>query len=218
MHEGFYLKYGKRSFDLAAVTLALPIALPCAAAVSVLVWLFLGRPILFRQLRSGRCGTVFTLLKFRTMRDIRNEAGELLPDSERLTAFGRFLRSTSLDELPAIWNVLRGEMSLIGPRPLPAGYSRFYDAEQARRLTIRPGMAGYAALFGRNAQPWESIFARDVWYVDHVGFLLDLRIVVGIFGVVLSRKGIDRGMYIHGSEFQRRLDGARTGESNASGS
>jgi lipopolysaccharide/colanic/teichoic acid biosynthesis glycosyltransferase len=164
--------------------------------------------VFFLQRRAGFRGRPFTLYKFRSMRDLRDASGVPLPDVQRATPYGHFLRSTSLDELPAVWNVLRGEMSIVGPRPLPVEYNQSYDAVQSRRLETRPGMAGYAALFGRNAQPWEGIFERDVWYVQHISFGLDLKIIVGVIGVVVSRKGIDRGDHNRNSEFQRRIEAA----------
>jgi sugar transferase EpsL len=183
-----------------------PLLATLSLVVFVLSRILLGHPVLFSQRRAGLLGRPFTLYKFRSMRDLRDASGTLLPDAQRLTPFGRFLRSTSLDELPAVVNVFRGEMSIIGPRPLPVEYNQCYDAVQARRLEVRPGMAGYAALFGRNAQPWESIFERDVWYVQHVSFGLDLKIILGIIGVVMRRNGIDRGDHNSNSEFQRRLE------------
>jgi lipopolysaccharide/colanic/teichoic acid biosynthesis glycosyltransferase len=140
------------------------------------------------------------------MNDARDERGDLLSDSQRLTTFGRILRSTSVDELPGLWNVLRGDLSLIGPRPLPVAYDAYYTDEQRKRLDAKPGLAGYAALFGRNAQSWESIFERDAWYVEHISLLLDLKILFGIALVVLSGKGIDRGDHNRESEFQRRIE------------
>ena len=204
-NEGFYLARGKRYFDIGLVIAAAPVLIALSIVICVISRLLLGSPVLFRQRRAGLQGRPFTLLKFRSMRDLRDASGALLPDAVRLTPFGRFLRSTSLDELPAFWNVLRGDMSIIGPRPLPVEYSDAYDPVQARRLEVRPGVAGYAALFGRNAQSWEAIFERDVWYVDHLSFQLDLKIILGIIGVVLSRKGIDRGDHNRNSEFQRRI-------------
>jgi lipopolysaccharide/colanic/teichoic acid biosynthesis glycosyltransferase len=208
MAEGFYVQTGKRCFDLAVGAFAFVLLLIPQLFVALMVLLFLGRPVLFRQRRSGRLGQSFTLLKFRSMNDRRDATGKLLPDSIRLTRLGRFLRSTSLDELPALWNVLRGDLSLIGPRPLPIQYTPLYDTTQRRRLDLRPGMAGYAALFGRNAQSWESIFAHDVWYVEHVSLLLDLKVILGILRVVVSREGIDRGDHSNSSEFQQRIDAA----------
>jgi sugar transferase EpsL len=212
-----YQRYGKRLFDLL-------VAVPFVVLISplmLLVWLcsrlLLGKPVLFRQQRAGYRGQPFMLRKFRSMADTRDERGVLLPDAQRLTGYGRLLRSTSLDELPSLWNVIRGEMSLIGPRPLPVEYTPLYTEQQARRLDAVPGVAGYAAIFGRNAQSWESIFERDVWYVDHVSFLLDLRIILGVIGVVLGRKGIDRGDHNRDSQFQRRVESATRGRTYVSG-
>jgi sugar transferase EpsL len=203
--SGFYPLRGKRCLDIAMAAATAPLLFALLLVIFVLSRLLLGRPVLFCQRRAGLLGRPFMLYKFRSMRDLRDASGTVLPDAQRLTPFGRFLRSTSLDELPAVLNVLRGEMSIIGPRPLPVEYNQSYDAVQARRLEVRPGMAGYAALFGRNAQPWESIFERDVWYVEHISFGLDLKIIFGIIRVVMSRKGIDRGDHNRNSEFQRRI-------------
>jgi lipopolysaccharide/colanic/teichoic acid biosynthesis glycosyltransferase len=153
------------------------------------------------------------LYKFRSMIDARGARGELLPDAERLTTYGRLLRATSIDELPGLWNVLKGDMSLIGPRPLPVEYCACYTDEQAQRLEAVPGLAGYAALFGRNAQSWESIFRHDVWYAQHVSFRLDLKTMFGLAGVVLRREGIDRGRHDCGSPFADRLRARRKHES-----
>src|ERR1039458_4951812 len=202
---GFYRLRGKRYLDIGIVLAAAPLFILVLFVIFVVSRLLLGKPAFFSQRRAGFRGRPFTLYKFRSMRDLRDTSGTLLPDEERVTSFGRLLRSTSLDELPAVLNVLRGDMSLIGPRPLPVEYNQLYDPVQARRLEARPGMAGYAALFGRNAQPWESIFERDVWYVQHISFGLDLKIILGIVGVVMSRKGIDRGDHNRNSEFQRRI-------------
>lgn len=205
---GFYQRFGKRLLDL-LVTVALFILLSLPLLIIALCSLaILGKPVLFKQQRAGYRGASFVLYKFRSMTDARDESGEQLPDACRLTAWGRLLRSTSLDELPALWNVVKGEMSLIGPRPLLVNYTALYTPEQARRLDGVPGIAGYAALHGRNAQSWESIFEQDVWYVDHVSFMLDLKIVFGIFGVVLRRKGIDRGDHNRDSDFQQRIESA----------
>jgi lipopolysaccharide/colanic/teichoic acid biosynthesis glycosyltransferase len=139
------------------------------------------------------------------MLNLRDASGMLLPDEQRLSAFGKLLRHTSMDELPGFWNVIRGDLSLIGPRPLPVEYTQFYSAKQAERLNIKPGMAGYAALFGRNAQPWEAIFERDVWYSRSVSFALDLKIIFGVVRLVPSRKGIDRGDHDVASPFADTL-------------
>ena len=201
-----YRRFGKRMFDLVLVVPSLIMAAPLFIVVWFCSRLIIGRPVLFKQARAGFRGVPFVLYKFRTMTDARDEAGDLLPDSLRLNSYGRFLRSTSIDELPALWNVLRGELSLIGPRPLLVEYVALYNAEQSRRLEVLPGMAGYAALHGRNAQSWEDIFQADLWYVDHFSFMLDLQIMGGIFRVVFSREGIDRGTHNSNSDFQKRID------------
>lgn len=184
---------GKRCADLVLAGLALILLSPVLAATALAVRLLLGSPVLFRQPRPGLGGRLFTLFKFRTMTDERGADGKLLPDRDRLTATGRFLRSSSLDELPTLWNVLRGEMSLVGPRPLLVQYLPRYTAEQARRHEVKPGITGWAQVRGRNALTWEEKLALDVWYVDHRTPWLDLRILALTFGQVLSRKGIGHG-------------------------
>jgi sugar transferase EpsL len=166
------------------------VALPVATLLAFLVRRKLGRPVLFRQQRPGLGGQPFTLLKFLTMSETCDKNGNLLPDGERLTRFGRFLRGTSLDELPELWNVLRGDMSLVGPRPLLMQYLKRYTPEQARRHQAKPGITGWAQVNGRNALSWEEKFALDVWYVDHVGLSLDARILWRTVGQVLSRRGV----------------------------
>lgn len=150
----------------------------------------MGSPVLFRQCRPGRFGRPFYMIKFRTMRDATDAAGRPLPDGERLTAFGRFLRSSSLDELPELWNVLKGDMSLVGPRPLLMEYLPLYSAEQARRHEVRPGVTGWAQVNGRNALTWEEKFRLDVWYVDNRSLWLDLRIIAMTVKKVIRRDGI----------------------------
>jgi lipopolysaccharide/colanic/teichoic acid biosynthesis glycosyltransferase len=159
-------------------------------AVSVLVLLFMGRPILFRQQRPGRFAKPFMLLKFRTMSQQRDTGGRLLPDAERLTRVGRFLRATSFDELPQLWNVLRGDISLVGPRPLLMEYLPRYSPEQARRHDVMPGITGWAQINGRNALTWEEKFALDTWYVDHWLLWLDLKILFMTGWRVLRHDGI----------------------------
>lgn len=180
----------KRFFDCLAVCLTAPITAPVAACVAVAVHSKLGAPILYAQLRPGRAASPFKMYKFRTMADTRDADGQLLPDSERLTAFGRFLRSTSLDELPELWNVLRGDMSLVGPRPLLMEYLPLYSAEQARRHEVRPGITGWAQINGRNALSWEEKFKLDVWYVDNQSLWLDIRILAMTLLKVVRRDGI----------------------------
>jgi lipopolysaccharide/colanic/teichoic acid biosynthesis glycosyltransferase len=180
----------KRFFDLLVASLALILlALPLLA----LLWLVrrkLGSPVLFSQVRPGLHGKPFTMVKFRTMTDERGPDGVLLPDAQRLTRFGRFLRASSLDELPELWNVLRGDMSLVGPRPLLMEYLPLYTPEQARRHVVRPGITGWAQVNGRNEISWAEKFALDVWYVDHRSFWLDLRILWRTVRKVLVRDGI----------------------------
>ena len=180
----------KRLFDLVAASLAL---LLLAVPLWVLVGLIrrkLGSPVLFRQVRPGLHGKPFTMVKFRTMTDERGPDGALLPDAQRMTPFGRFLRASSLDELPELWNVLRGEMSLVGPRPLLTEYLPLYTPEQARRHEVRPGITGWAQVNGRNAISWPDKFALDVWYVDNQSLWLDIKILWMTVRKVLVRDGI----------------------------
>lgn len=180
----------KRLFDVIAASLGLIALLPLLLTLWVLVRCKLGRPALFRQDRPGLGARTFRLMKFRTMTDARDAAGRLLPDAVRLTHFGRWLRATSLDELPELLNVLRGEMSLVGPRPLLVEYLPRYNPEQARRHEVRPGVTGWAQINGRNAISWEEKFRLDVWYVDHRTFWLDLKILFLTVWKVVRRDGI----------------------------
>lgn len=180
----------KRLFDLVLVAVTAPVWLPLMAVLAGLVRWQLGAPVFFRQTRPGRHGELFELWKFRTMTDARDAAGRLLPDAQRLTPFGRWLRATSLDELPELFNVLRGEMSLVGPRPLLPQYLERYTPEQARRHEVRPGVTGWAQVHGRNALTWEEKFRLDVWYVDHQSLWLDLKVLCLTVWQVLRRHGI----------------------------
>lgn len=181
----------KRVFDVGiAVTGLVVLAFPLLL-LALLVRYKLGCPVLFRDLRPGRNGAPFELIKFRSMTDARGADGEWLPDAQRLTSFGRFLRSTSLDELPELWNVLKGEMSLVGPRPLLIEYLPLYTPEQARRHEVLPGITGWAQVNGRNAISWERKFELDVWYVDHQSFALDLKILWLTLRKVLIREDIN---------------------------
>lgn len=182
----------KRIFDLVLSSLGLIIFSPIILLLIVVIFLFLGRPILFRQVRPGHKGQLFTLYKFRTMNEAKDAQGNLLPDSQRLTALGRFLRATSLDELPELINVLEGKMSLVGPRPLLVSYLPLYDDEQARRHNVLPGIAGWAQVNGRNAISWEEKFALDVWYVDHWSVWLDTKILILTIWKVIKREGINQ--------------------------
>lgn len=183
----------KRLFDLAAALTALLLLIPLLSVVALGVRARLGSPVLFRQQRPGLHGRSFTLYKFRTMLDARTADGEPLPDAQRLTRFGRFLRASSLDELPELWNVLTGEMSLVGPRPLLMEYLPLYTARQFRRHEVRPGITGWAQVNGRNAISWEEKFEYDVWYVEHRSFGLDLRILAMTLAQLFRRHGIRHG-------------------------
>ena len=181
----------KRAFDIVFSACWLIGFAPLLLVVAILVRLKLGSPVLFVQERPGYLGRPFRMVKFRTMTDERGPDGELLPDSVRLTSFGKFLRSTTLDEFPEMWNVLVGEMSVIGPRPLLMRYLSRYSPFQARRMEVKPGVTGWAQVNGRNSLSWEEKFALDVWYVDHRTFWLDVKIVVMTFFKVFARSGIN---------------------------
>jgi len=191
----------KRLLDLGLAIPGLILASPLLLASALLVWIFHGRPVLFRQLRPGYNNRLFPVLKFRTMTGERDANGNLLPDAERLTPLGRFLRATSLDELPELFNVLRGDMSLVGPRPLFKHYLERYNAEQARRHQVAPGITGWAQIHGRNALDWEEKFRLDVWYVDHWSLGLDLRILLLTLWKVVKREGISQPGHATAEEF-----------------
>ncbi|MEW4449562.1 sugar transferase [Qipengyuania sp. JC766] len=197
----------KRFFDIVLSALLLVILAPLLAVVALLVRFRLGSPVLFRQTRPGLHGKPFEILKFRTMTDGRDAQGELLPDSRRLTDFGRFLRSSSIDELPELINILRGDMSFVGPRPLLMEYLPLYSQEQARRHEVRPGITGWAQVNGRNAIGWDEKFALDVEYVDRRSLLLDARIMVLTALKVIRREGINAA----GEATMPRFTGARGG-------
>jgi lipopolysaccharide/colanic/teichoic acid biosynthesis glycosyltransferase len=184
--------YGKRAFDLAFVVVLMPLWVPVLALVALWVRAVIGSPVLFRQPRPGRGALPFVLLKFRTMREEYDATGERLPDAERLSRFGRFLRSSSLDELPELLNVLKGDMSLVGPRPLLMEYLPLYTPRQARRHEVRPGISGWAQVHGRNATTWKERLDHDLWYVDHISLPLDVRILFMTLGRVIGRKGISQ--------------------------
>jgi sugar transferase EpsL len=181
---------GKRLLDLVLLLMTLPLVVPVLLLLTLAVRCMIGSPILFRQQRPGLYGAPFTILKFRTMTNTRDEAGQLLPDSQRLTRFGRFLRATSLDELPELLNVLRGDMSLVGPRPLLMEYLERYTPELQRRHHVLPGITGWAQLNGRNTTTWERRFALDLWYVDHHSLGLDLQILLLTPWKVIKREGV----------------------------
>jgi sugar transferase EpsL len=196
-----YRHAGKRVLDVIVAAVALVILSPIVLMEAVLVRILLGAPVLFTQLRPGLKGVPFTVMKFRTLADRRDASGALLPDAERMTTFGRVIRATSLDELPQLFNVLRGDMSLVGPRPLLMQYLTRYSPEQRRRHDVRPGVTGWAQVHGRNALSWEEKFRHDVWYVDHVSFGLDLLILVKSVGVVLRGSGVSQAGRATADEF-----------------
>lgn len=180
----------KRAFDIAASTSALVVLSPVLAITAYKVKKELGSPVLFRQTRPGLHGKPFEMVKFRTMKDASDKAGNALPDSERLTEFGKKLRASSLDELPELWNVLKGDMSLVGPRPLLMEYLPLYNAEQAKRHNVRPGVTGYAQVNGRNSLSWEDKFKLDTWYVEHQSLWLDMKILLKTVKKVIIKDGI----------------------------
>ena len=182
----------KRIFDLIVSAAAIVCLSPVLLILAAVVRWKLGAPVLFRQRRPGLHGRPFWLLKFRTMTDARDAGGALLPDAVRLTAFGRFLRAASLDELPELFNVLKGEMSLVGPRPLLMQYLERYTPEQARRHEVKPGITGWAQVNGRNAITWEEKFKLDIWYVDHRSLWLDMKIIAMTVWKILNREGINQ--------------------------
>jgi len=192
----------KRLFDLAASGFGILIISPLLLVLALLVRVFHGAPILFRQQRPGLQGHPFTIYKFRTMTNRTSPDGNLLPDAERLTRLGRFLRSSSLDELPELYNVLRGEMSLVGPRPLLMKYLPLYSPEQMRRHDMPPGIAGWAQVNGRNALTWDEKFKLDLWYVDNWSFWLDIRILFMTFWKSIKREGINQPGHATAEEFR----------------
>lgn len=180
----------KRVFDFVLSSVALLVLFPVIIIVVVLIAFNMGRPVIFKQVRPGLEGRTFKMSKFRTMTDAKDDQGKLLPDSERLTAFGQFLRSSSLDELPGLWCVLKGDMSLVGPRPLLVEYLPLYSDEQAKRHDVRPGITGWAQVNGRNAISWDDKFKLDVWYVENQSFWLDIKILLLTVKKVFVREGI----------------------------
>lgn len=198
---GFYEKYIKRFLDFTLSFLALIILSPVLLVTAVLVRIKLGSPIIFHQERPGKSEKIFRLYKFRSMTDECDENGNLLPDNERLTRFGRILRSTSLDELPELLNILRGDMSIVGPRPLLVKYLPLYNEEQRHRHDVRPGLTGWAQANGRNAISWEEKFKLDVWYVQHISFLVDVKVIFMTVKKVFCRDGISSETSVTMEEF-----------------
>ena len=192
----------KRTFDIVASTSALVVLSPVLAITAYKVKKELGSPVLFRQTRPGLHGKPFEMIKFRTMKDAKDKEGNALPDSERLTDFGKKLRASSLDELPELWNVLKGDMSLVGPRPLLMEYLPLYNAEQAKRHNVRPGVTGYAQVNGRNAIGWEEKFKLDLWYVENQSFILDIKIILSTVKKVLIKEGINQNETVSMTRFK----------------
>jgi undecaprenyl phosphate N,N'-diacetylbacillosamine 1-phosphate transferase len=185
-----YAKYIKRTLDLILSLMALILLMPLMLIIGILVAINLGNPIIFKQKRPGKDEKIFTLYKFRTMTDEKDEKGKLLPDSQRLTKFGKFLRSTSLDELPELINILKGDMSIVGPRPLLVEYLKLYNEEQKHRHDVRPGLTGLAQTSGRNAITWEEKFEKDIEYVHNISFIGDVKIIIKTAIKVFKREGI----------------------------
>jgi lipopolysaccharide/colanic/teichoic acid biosynthesis glycosyltransferase len=206
---GWYARWGKRAFDVVMAAVILGVLGPLMILVAIAVFLELGRPVLFRQLRPGRGARPFELFKFRTMRDSRDAAGSPLPDGERLTGIGEILRRASIDELPELWNVLRGDMSLVGPRPLLMRYLPYYTELERARFLVRPGITGLAQVSGRNDLRWDDRLAQDVRYVSSVSLGTDLRILALTVARVLSRRGlqVDPGSTMLDLDAERRLKG-----------
>ena len=199
---GFYEKYIKLPQDVFLATIGLIVLSPVLLAVAILVRVNLGSPVIFKQERAGKYGKPYYMYKFRSMADLRDENGDLLPDEQRLGKFGKLLRSTSVDELPSLWNVIRGETALVGPRSLYVKYNGLYNEQQARRLEARPGITGLAQINGRNAISWEKRFEYDVQYIDNITFLGDWKIMFRTVGKVFKREGITSATSITMEEFK----------------
>ena len=199
--DSFYCRYVKRVLDVLCALAAMIVFCWLYAIVAILVRVKLGSPVIFRQARPGKDEKIFNLYKFRTMTDERDENGKLLPDEQRLTKFGKLLRSTSLDELPEAWNILKGDMSVVGPRPLLVEYLERYDEHQRHRQDVRPGLSGYAQVHGRNAVAWEKRFELDVWYTENVTLWLDIKIVIETVIIALERKNVSSGTAVTMEEF-----------------
>jgi lipopolysaccharide/colanic/teichoic acid biosynthesis glycosyltransferase len=205
MFNNFYRHIGKRIFDIVLSLILLLLSLPVLLVSSILVRLTLGSPVFFIQKRPGRNGSIFSLIKIRTMKNLKDEEGSLLPDKDRLTKLGRFLRSTSIDELPELWNVVIGEMSLVGPRPLLTQYLTRYSEKQSRRHEVLPGLTGLAQINGRNDLDWDKKFELDVFYVNNLSFFLDIKILIITFLKIIQRKNISKLGSATSPEFKPEL-------------
>ncbi|MGQ9623570.1 MAG: sugar transferase [Candidatus Caldatribacteriaceae bacterium] len=210
--KNWYKRFGKRILDVTIVAIALVLLSPVIVAVALVILFVMGRPVIFRQARLGLHGKPFIMYKFRTMTEEHDENGNLLPDEKRLTRLGAWLRSWSLDELPELFNVLKGDMSLVGPRPLLMEYLKRYTLEQFRRHEVKPGITGWAQVNGRNALSWEEKFKLDVWYVNNLAFWLDLKILFLTLRNVLKRQGISAPGHVTMPEFLRLAKSTGNGE------
>ena len=206
-----YAKYVKRILDFTLSLLALIVLSPIMLILYILVRIKLGNPVIFKQMRPGKDEKIFKLYKFRTMTDEKDEQGNLLPDEQRLTKFGKFLRSTSLDELPELINIIKGDMAIVGPRPLLVQYLEFYNEEQKHRHDVRPGLTGLAQVSGRNSITWEEKFKQDIEYINHLTFVNDVKIIFMTIGKVFKREGISQD----GEATMERFDIAQTQKQNA---
>lgn len=200
-----YAKYIKRMLDFILSLIALIVLSPLMIIIGILVRIKLGKPVIFKQKRPGKNEKIFTLYKFRTMTDEKDEQGNLLADEKRLTKFGKFLRSTSLDELPELWNILKGEMAIVGPRPLLVEYLPLYNEEQKHRHDIKPGLTGLAQISGRNAIQWEEKFKEDIEYVNNITFIQDTKIILKTFIKVLKKDGINQ----EGNATMKKFEGTK---------
>lgn len=206
VHTGIYMRYTKRLLDIILSLIALIVLSPIFLTVAILVKFKLGSPVIFKQERPGLNEKIFTMYKFRTMTDKRDENGELLPNNIRLTKFGRILRSTSLDELPELFNILKGDMSIVGPRPLLIEYLSLYNEKQRQRHDVRPGLTGLAQINGRNAISWEEKFDYDIEYIEEASFILDIKIIIQTFFKVFKREDINKNKTITMEKFKGTKD------------
>ena len=206
-----YAKYIKRMLDFILSLIALIVLSPLMIIIGILVRIKLGKPVIFKQKRPGKNEKIFTLYKFRTMTDEKDEQGNLLADEKRLTKFGKFLRSTSLDELPELWNILKGEMAIVGPRPLLVEYLPLYNEEQKHRHDIKPGLTGLAQISGRNAIQWEEKFKEDIEYVNNITFIQDTKIILKTFIKVFKKDGINQ----EGNATMKKFEGTKKEKTNA---